>query len=163
MKKSSPKTSKAENSKRYYEKNKAAYAARSKARYAAKREQILAQQKEYYQDNKEEICAKGRQRFRDNPEPYRIRTAARDKRMSNRRFPGFSKQIQEIYANCPEGYEVDHIDPIKADDRSGLHVPWNLQYVTKEENRRKGNDPKYICKSAITPRYKVVTTSHFYK
>lgn len=44
--------------------------------------------------------------------------------------------IQRIYENCPVGYEVDHIVPIS---KGGLHHQDNLQYLTKEANRRKGN------------------------
>jgi len=31
-------------------------------------------------------------------------------------------------------YEVDHIEPLKGVDRCGLHVPWNLRIVTREQN-----------------------------
>jgi hypothetical protein len=48
-------------------------------------------------------------------------------------------EIAYIYENCPEGYEVDHIIPLKGKNVSGLHVPSNLQYLTIEENRKKSN------------------------
>jgi hypothetical protein len=49
------------------------------------------------------------------------------------------KKIQDIYDNCPTGYEVDHIIPRRGRNVCGLHVENNLQYLTKKENRRKKN------------------------
>lgn len=50
------------------------------------------------------------------------------------------EKIKEIYANCPDGYEVDHIIPIS---KGGLHHQDNLQYLPKLENRRKSNKLDY--------------------
>ena len=49
------------------------------------------------------------------------------------------EEIRLFYLKCPEGYEVDHIIPLKGDKVSGLHVIENLQYLTVEENRNKSN------------------------
>jgi hypothetical protein len=51
--------------------------------------------------------------------------------------------ILDVYAKCPKGFHVDHIIPLRGliDGRpvSGLHVHYNLQYLTPEDNMRKKN------------------------
>ena len=46
------------------------------------------------------------------------------------------KAIRQFYADCPVGFEIDHIIPIS---KGGLHDLSNLQYLTITENRRKSN------------------------
>lgn len=47
--------------------------------------------------------------------------------------------IAKFYADCPEGYEVDHFYPLRGRKVSGLHVEGNLQYLPMSDNRKKGN------------------------
>lgn len=42
--------------------------------------------------------------------------------------------IKQFYLDCPAGYEVDHIIPIS---KNGPHALSNLQYLLKDDNRRK--------------------------
>jgi hypothetical protein len=47
--------------------------------------------------------------------------------------------IREFYKDCPTGMVVDHIIPLQGKKVSGLHVIWNLQYLTPQQNLSKGN------------------------
>ena len=72
----------------------------------------------------------------ENPRLCNHRTVLRQAR-KKQQTPKWAdlEKIKEIYLNCPKGYEVDHIHPLS---RGGLHVDYNLQYLTPYENKSKG-------------------------
>lgn len=49
------------------------------------------------------------------------------------------EEIKNIYNNCPINMTVDHVVPLKGKDVCGLHVEYNLQYLSLSHNSRKGN------------------------
>lgn len=62
-------------------------------------------------------------------------------------FYEWAKELQWL-SNQP--LEVDHIVPLQGKNVCGLHVPWNLQILPQDLNRRKSNsfDPKNTFENA---------------
>jgi hypothetical protein len=81
------------------------------------------------------------ERYKITGAPRKRATKARRRAREIDAYPSWAsfEKILDIYLNCPNGYEVDHIIPLQGKLVCGLHVENNLQYLTRKENTSKGN------------------------
>ena len=103
-------------------------------------------QKNWRTENADHFRKRNKQYRRRNSHIYRANKIDR-----RRAFPSWLSEQQKtemraIYQEaelltCLTGvpHEVDHIIPIKGDAVCGLHVPWNIEAVPRNSNRRKSN------------------------
>lgn len=103
---------------------------------------------DYCSRNADRQRAKTREWAKSNPERVRDHRATTKKHVKHATICGstYSRQIASIYRQAREltkitgtQYVVDHVVPLRGKKVCGLHVPWNLQVITSDENLRKLN------------------------
>jgi hypothetical protein len=108
---------------------------RNEQSYLACREKAKISRLKHQKEKPHMACATANKRY-----------AAKLKRTPQWLTKDHWKQINNFYLEAADRqkvtgikYEVDHIEPLQGENVSGLHVPWNLQILTKSENCKKGN------------------------
>ncbi len=122
----------------------------SKKYYTENIDQIKARKKLYRQNNKDKIRDYQNWWRNENKEKCGELSARRRARKRNATPKWLTKEdydvmrifyeeAQRLTKETGVDYAVDHIHPLAGENFSGLHVPWNLQILTKSENSSKKN------------------------
>lgn len=126
------------------------YLARGRAWRAANRERarVIAARsmKKARAKDPEKYRAKDQERRKSGAKPARC--ASKNREVSARRRAAARTALAQrhrnwlaaIYATAVDlGLEVDHVIPLKGAAVCGLHVPWNMQILSRNRNAAKGN------------------------
>jgi hypothetical protein len=106
--------------------------------------------KRWIDGNKEKHLKNSRNWSKNNPGKRNAQTMRRIAAKKQATPPWLTheqhKEIEIIYIKSSTltqetgiPHEVDHILPLQGKEVRGLHVPWNLQIVTRSTNRKKNN------------------------
>ena len=118
--------------KRYYERNKEGVKARAQARPSEEKHFPRKKHKAANPELYKELVNARRRRFRDATPKWLTAEHKMEIRLKYRVAIELSRRLGIPHA-------VDHIIPLQGEDVCGLHVPWNMEVITQEQNLKKSN------------------------
>lgn len=111
--------------------------------YYANLEEERERSRKRRQEKPDECRAAVNRWFEQNPGKRNSYAAARRARLLDATPAWLTiehlKAIEQIYADCPAGWHIDHIVPLQGENVCGLHVPWNLRPLDQPSNNAKFN------------------------
>lgn len=123
----------------YYEENKDNILIRIHEYYDENVENIKQKHREYYESHRDELLLKSKEYSKEHPEIHSLAVIKCDENRSLRLVSWGQEGIKEFERNKPKNMTTDYYIPMQGDGVSGLHVIWNLQYLTKSKNSSKHN------------------------
>lgn len=118
--------------KEYYERNRSVVIEKAASRSPEERRAARNRHKEANPDVYRELVSLRRRRFRLATPKWLSAEQKMEIRLKYRLAIELSRRTGVRHA-------VDHIVPLQGESVCGLHVPWNLEVVTQEENLKKSN------------------------
>lgn len=126
------------------------------------RDDVRERKHEWYANNSQRVAERARTRPEELKRQYRnvwkanhpaqVRADTKNRRRKHRDAtpPWLTREQKsemraiyqmaiELTRTTGEQYVVDHICPLRSPTSCGLHVPWNLRVITREENLKKSN------------------------
>jgi 5-methylcytosine-specific restriction endonuclease McrA len=116
----------------YYERNRDAVIARAFDRPTGEKSAAKRKYKQANPDLYKELVSVRRRRFRDATPKWLSAEQKMEIRLKYRLAIELSRSTGVRHA-------VDHVIPLQGEDVCGLHVPWNMEVITQEENLKKYN------------------------
>lgn len=108
---------------------------RDRERYQREREVRLERAKDYAKRNRPACNARGKLRA----ERKRRQAPSWLTELDREHFKLFYEAASSLSKEFGVLMHVDHIIPLRGENVSGLHVPWNLQVIPAKENHEKSN------------------------